>query len=119
MIKKLIKSNSLEKSKWEHKFTPRIINPVKIVNAVIFSADEQVRNGRRVLEENMPWINTSVLYDPISVSNYKSDQATVLIFDDTAMTFVDSEKICQNNTDVVQVLLSSNDFIHRSPPFAF
>ena len=108
----------LKKESWEYTFTPRIINPVKIKNAVIFSADEEVREAERALKENMPWINTRIFFDPISVSDYRSDQASVLIFDDTAMTFIDSEKIHQNNKDVMLVLLSSNDFIHRSPPAA-
>ncbi|MGD2296002.1 MAG: hypothetical protein PVF22_09200 [Candidatus Aminicenantes bacterium] len=98
------------------KFVPRIINPVKIARAVIFSAEESVRKAVGTLEENMPWIECSVFSDPLSVSNYQSDLATVFLLDDTSMAFVDSEKIHKNNPDAVIVLLSSNDLIHRSPP---
>ena len=98
------------------KFVPRIINPVKITRAVIFSAEESVRKVVGRLEENMPWIECCVFGDPLSVSNYQSDQAVVFLLDDTSIAFVDSEKIHKNNKDAVIVLLSSNDLIHRSPP---
>jgi len=108
--------NLAKKKNREFKFVPRIINPVKIGNAVIFSAEERVRKTSRILKENMPWVKVEVLADPISVSNYVSDQASVLIFDDIAMTLIDDKKIRQNNRDVVLVLLSSNNLIHCSPP---
>jgi len=98
------------------KYFPRIINPLKIAETIIFSAEESVRKAKAVLAENMPWIECKVLNDPVKVSNYSSDLATVFLFDDTSMAFIDSEKIHQNNGDAVIVLLSSNDFIHRSPP---
>lgn len=98
------------------KFVPRIINPVKITRVVIFSAEESVRKVVGRLEENMPWIECCVFGDPLSVSNYQSDQAVVFLLDDTSIAFVDSEKIHKNNKDAVIVLLSSNDLIHRSPP---
>ncbi len=100
----------------EYTFKPRIINPVKIANVLLFSADELVRKSIDTLKENMPWINVCVLKDPISASNYKSDRASVLICDDTAMTIVDRTKIYRNNKNTILVLLSSNDFIHHSPP---
>lgn len=102
--------------KREFKFIPRIINPVKIVNAVIFSADEQVRKASEILKENMPWVQVKILRDPISTSNYQSEKPSVLMFDDVAMNIVDAEKIKQNNNDAVLVLLSSNHSIHCSPP---
>lgn len=108
--------NSKKKHKREFTFSPRIINPVKINNVIIFSADEQVRETRKVLSENMPWINVDVISDPVSVSNYKSDRASVIIFDDMAMILANTEKLHQNNKDVILVLLSSNEFIHCSPP---
>lgn len=115
---KQLKSNSSKKRNREFKFVPRIINPVKISNTIIFSADELVRKASETLKENMPWIKVVVFSDPVSVSNYKSDQATVILVDDMAMTFIDTEKIRQNNKDVMLVLLSSNEFIHCSPPAA-
>lgn len=97
-------------------FSPRIINPKKIANVILFSADEKVRKSGKVLEKEMPWINCTVLSDPISVSNFFSERATVFVLDDTSMTFVDSKKIQENNKDAVVILLSSNDQIHRSSP---
>jgi hypothetical protein len=100
----------------EFPFLHRTINPVKIKYAIIFSADEQVRNIKKVLEENVPWIVTEVFYDPISVSNYRPNHASVFIFDDTALNIVDTQKISQSTKDAVVILLSSNEFIHSSPP---
>lgn len=100
----------------EFTFHPRIINPEKIKFTVIFSADELVRNAKKVLEEKMPWIATEVFYDPISVSSYRQGHASVFIFDDTALNIVDSSKIRQNNEDAILVLLSSNELIQCSPP---
>jgi hypothetical protein len=102
--------------KREFKFVPRIINPVKIANVVIFSAEERVRQASGILKESIPWIKVDVLPDPISASNYGSEQASVLIFDDIAMTLIDDKKIRKNVQDVVLVLLSSNSMIHCSPP---
>lgn len=99
-----------------HVFYPRIINPVKFSRAIIFSAEEEVRKSKQVLVESMPWTEVEIYHDPISVSNYRSDKASVVILDDTALIVVDADKIRENNKDVVLVLLSSNDFISRSPP---
>jgi len=97
-------------------FYPRIINPVKFSRAIIFSAEEEVRKSKQVLVESMPWTEVEIYRDPIAVSDYKSDKASVIILDDTALIVVDADKIRENNKDVVLVLLSSNDFISRSPP---
>ena len=105
-----------EKNPKEFPFLLRIINPEKIKHAVFFSADEHVRNAKKVLEEKMPWIVTAVFSDPLSVSNYRPDHASALIFDDTALNIVDTQKIRQNTKDAVLVLLSSNEFIQCSPP---
>ena len=118
MTKKATTSNFLKKQNREYKFVPRIINPVKIENVVIFSADEMVRKASKTLKENMPWLNVYVLSDPGAVSNYYSDKPAVIILDDPAMTFVNTEKLSHNNKDVVCVLLSTYDFIHCSPPAA-
>jgi len=100
----------------EFKFVPRTINPVKIVNAFIFSANKQVRESRLVLQENRPWTKVKLFSDPVSISNHQADGASVFIFDDTALPFVDVQKIKQNNADAVIILLSSNEQIHCSPP---
>ena len=105
-----------KKSPQEFPFLPRIINPEKIKHAVFFSADEHVRNAKKVLQEKMPWIVTAVFSDPLSVSNYRPDHASAFIFDDTALNIVDTQKIRQNAKDAVLVLLSSNEFIQCSPP---
>jgi len=102
--------------KREFKFIPRIINPVKIARAVIFSADEQVRKASKILKENMPWVPVEILRDPISASNYKSEKPSVLMFDDVGMNIINATKIRQNNNDAILVLLSSNQSIHCSPP---
>jgi hypothetical protein len=97
-------------------FYPRIINPEKFTHAVIFSAEEDVRKAKNALTENMPWTGVLVFSDPLSVSNFVSNEASVFILDDTALVLADTEKIRRNNKDVVFVLLSYNDFVHRSPP---
>jgi len=100
----------------EFPFIPRIINPVKVWKVVIFSAETRIRESSQILSENMPWLKVEILYSPASVSHYKSDQATVFLFDDTALPIIDSEKIRKNNPDAVLILLSANSFIHCSPP---
>jgi hypothetical protein len=64
----------------------------------------------------MPWIDVSLVKDSISASNYKSEAPSVLICDDTAMSIIDTTKITRNNQNMILVLLSSNNFIHHSPP---
>jgi len=102
--------------KKEFRFTPRIINPVKIKNVVIFSADEQIRKTKSVLEKSMPWVKVDILSDPISAGNYRSKRAMVLILDDVALNLVDTETVKQNNKDAVIVLLSATELIQCSPP---
>jgi len=109
---------SIKSPKEEFPFHPRIINPVKIKNAVIFSADEHIRQTQSILEKEMPWISVEILSDPISVDNYKSEGATIFILDDVAMNLVHPEPVKQRNKDSVFALLSANEFIHCSPPSA-
>jgi len=105
-----------KKRRRESSFIPRIINPVKVEKAVIFSAETRIRESSQILDENMPWLQTKILYSPQSVSQVKSDRATVFLFDDTALPLVDVEKIRRNNSEAVLVLLSANAYIHCSPP---
>jgi hypothetical protein len=100
----------------EFPFVPRIINPVKVEEAVIFSAETRIRESAQILNENMPWLQTKILYSPQAVSQVKSDRATVFLFDDTALPLVDAERIRRNNREAVVVLLSANAYIHCSPP---
>jgi len=116
MNQKKDRSSTPEATLNEFAFYPRIINPVKFSHAIIFAAEEEVRKAKNVLAESMPWTKVDVLSDPMSVSNYTSDEASVIFLDDTALIVVDTNKIRQNNRDVVLVFLSSNDFIHSSPP---
>lgn len=102
--------------KKEFQFTPRIINPVKIKNVIIFSADEQIRQTKNVLGKNMPWVTVDILSDPISAGNYQSDGAMVLILDDVALNLVDTTTVKQKNKDAIVVLLSASELIHCSPP---
>jgi hypothetical protein len=100
----------------EFPFVPRIINPVKIGKVVIFAAEARIRESSQILSENMPWIKTEIFTNPQSVSEYKSEQATVFLFDDTALPLIDSRKIRAHNPEAVVVLLSANPFVHRAPP---
>ncbi len=102
--------------KREFKFVPRIINPVKIANAVIFSADEQLREAGDSLKESLPWVQVKILRDPLSASNYQAAQPSVMIFDDVALNIVDANRIKQNNSNAILALLSFNPSIHCSPP---
>ncbi|MGD8540260.1 MAG: hypothetical protein PVI66_16235 [Candidatus Aminicenantes bacterium] len=110
------KETKLNEQRKEFVFTPRIINPVKIQNVVIFSADEQIRETQSVLKENMPWINVEVLHDPISVGAYQSEGAMVLILDDVALNLVDTQSVKNKNKDVVVALLSASELVHCAPP---
>ena len=102
----------------EFPFNPRIVNPVRIEKTIIFSADEQIRNSAAVLREKMPWIKVLLYSNPLEVSSYISDKATVFLLDDTAISLVDAEKIRKNNKDAVIILLTSNEYIQRSHPSA-
>jgi hypothetical protein len=110
------KEASPSAQKKEYSFTPRIINPVKIQNVLIFSADEQIRQTRDILEKNMPWIAVDVVIDPQSLENIRSEGALVLILDDVALNLANTEQIRQKNKDIIIVLLSANELIHCSPP---
>jgi len=100
----------------EFKFIPRIINPAKISNVAIFSADEQIRQASRTLKENMPWVSINILSNPIEATHYRSTGPAVAIFDDIALSFVNEDELRKNNSDILLVLLSSNSKIHCSPP---
>ncbi len=105
-----------KKRRREFPFIPRIINPVKVEKAFIFSAEVRIRESSQILNENMPWLQTEILCSPQAVSLVKSDRATVFLFDDTGLPLVDAAKIRRNNPQAVVVLLSANAYIHCSPP---
>ena len=100
----------------EFPFIPRVINPIKIKNVFIFSADEDIRKSQGVIRAEMPWIQGRVLSNPLMVSEIRSSNPTVMILDDTAMNLVDINKIRQNNDSIVIVLLSYHKLVHCSPP---
>jgi hypothetical protein len=102
----------------EYPFTPRIINPVRIKRAAFFAADSQLRESRSILEENMPWLKTDILYSPQSVMDDDSGDPCVFLFDDTSLAFIDAEKVRARNKDAVLALLSFQPFVHCSPPQA-
>ncbi len=99
-------------------FIPRIINPVRIKRAVLFTADAQVREGREILEKRIPWLKTEVLFDPEAVMSVSFPEASVFLFDDTALSILDTGRIRARNPDAVIVLLSFQTYIHCSPPQA-
>jgi hypothetical protein len=100
----------------EFSFIPRIINPIKIKDVILFSADETIRRSEGILRAAMPWLRVRVLSNPLAVSQVQSDSAMVLILDDVAMNLTDVERIRQNNEHVVIVLLSFHKFVQCSPP---
>jgi hypothetical protein len=109
-------SKKYSKPKREFPFKPRIINAKRMVNAVLFSGEEQIRGTRNLIAENMPWITIHEKFDPASVTGFISKSPTVFLMDDTSLPLVDTKKIKENNGDAVIVLLSSIDLIQSSPP---
>lgn len=97
-------------------FVPRIINPIKIRQVVLFAADEAVRASREIIQAEMPWADVQVLSNPLAVSNLHFDGAMVVIVDDMALNLVDTDKMRRNNPNVVIVLLSFHRFVQCSPP---
>ncbi len=97
-------------------FVPRIINPIKISQAVVFAGETLIRDATAGLREEMPWLESVVLADPATATNFEADGAAVFIFDDTALPFVDTTTIRANNPQAAIVLLSANPFIQCSPP---
>jgi len=100
----------------EYPFVPRIINPVKMKRAIIFSADAQVRESGKNLRETMPWLKAEVCSDPQAVMNVVSEEASVFLFDDTGLAILDARKISERNTNAILVLLSFQPFIQCAPP---
>lgn len=100
----------------EYEFIPRIINPVKMKRALLFAADPQVRESKRILEEKMPWIRPEILPDPFAALRMASEEASVFLFDDTGLALLEAEKIREQNQNAVLVLLSFQPFIQCAPP---
>ena len=45
-------------------FTPRVINSVKIEEALIFSAAEELQKAAKTLRRDMPWVTPRILSGP-------------------------------------------------------
>ncbi len=97
-------------------FYPRVVNPVKINQVLILSADEEVKKSGQVLEDQMPWVEVCVLSNPGEAEQVKRSQAFVLVCDDTGLNLLDTQKIRRRNKDVAVVLISAIDMIQCSPP---
>ena len=103
----------------EYEFVPRIINPVKLKRALFFAADAQIRESRKVLRENMPWLKTEILPDPQSVLGAASDEPSVFLLDDTGLAILDPRRLRSGRRPTaVFALLSFQPFIQCSPPQA-
>lgn len=108
--------NSKNRSEHDYKFSPRIINPKKIEHAVIFSADEKIRNASHILADRMPWLKVDILGDPVSAATYRARKPSVMIFDDMALSLTNTDHLRNGTQDIVIILLSSNAYIQCSPP---
>jgi hypothetical protein len=100
----------------ETAFYPRIINPARFSRAVIFAADETVRDAAGELAERMPWTRVEVARDPRLLERVPIDGATVYIYDDTGLIVAETEQFRGRSGDRVHILLSANEIIHSSPP---
>jgi len=94
---------------------PRVINPRKIKQVIIFSALEELQKAKKPLQRNIPWVNVHVFTDPFHLMNFQSEDASVLLCDDTGLNLLDTQSLKKNNPDLVIVLLSSIEIIHCSP----
>ncbi len=98
-------------------FAPRVINPVKIENALIFSAAEELQRAAKTLKRDMPWVTPRILTAPAEAMQIPPGKgASVLICDDTALNLLDTDTIKKRNPDLVVALLSSMEVIRCSPP---
>jgi len=99
-------------------YAPRVINPVPITQALIFSAAEEPQKAAKTLKRDMPWIKSTILSDPIEALHFRSKNPAVLICDDTALNLLNTPRIKRRNPDLLVALLSSMEMIHCSPPAA-
>jgi hypothetical protein len=118
MAKREDPAGSQRQQRREFRFVPRIINPFKIKDVIIFSTDETVRNAWRVLQSEMPWLQVHVLTNPAATASHRSAGEAVFIVDDVTINLADLERIRATNEDAVIVLLSFVRFVQFSPPGA-
>ena len=98
----------------ENYFAPRIINPAKIAQVLIFSADEYIQKAEKKLIKDMPWVKVHLLSSPTAAVNFQSDKPTVLICDDTALSLLDTKSMKRRNPDIIIILMSAIEMIHCS-----
>jgi len=97
-------------------FKPRVIHPVKVTDVVVLSAEEAIRSAVDAIRGAMPWAGVRLCFDPVSVAEFKSDGASVVLLDDTALNLTDTSRFRRNNKNAVVLLLSSNEIVGCSPP---
>jgi hypothetical protein len=97
-------------------FKPRVIHPVKVTDVVVFSAEEAIRSSVDALRGAMPWADVRLLFDPVSVAEFTSGGASVVLLDDTALNLTDTSRLRRNNKSAVVLLMSSNEIVSCSPP---
>jgi len=115
-VAKLTVAPTETESGLEPAFYPRIINPVRFSRAVVFAADEDVRAAAADLAAVMPWTKVETAEDPQALDAARDRAATVFVFDDTGLIVADLARRRATGGDRVNILLSMNDVIHRSPP---
>ncbi len=97
-------------------FVPRIINPVKIKDAVICASDQSLRDCRSIIQTEMPWVNCQVIASPQALSASRMADPAAIIMDDVALSLTDTDKLRESNRDIIIVLLSYIGLIQHSPP---
>lgn len=97
-------------------YAPRVINPIKIEQVLIFSAAEELQKAAKTLKRDMPRVTPRVLTSPKEAMQIPARQASVLICDDTALNLLDAAAIKKRNPDLVIALLSSVEVVSCSPP---
>jgi hypothetical protein len=100
----------------EFEFVPRIINPVRIKRVIFFTADAELRESRRGLEESMPWLKVETLSGTPSVPPATSEEALLILCDDTGLALLDDAMIRKQNPNAVLALLSYHRLVQCSPP---
>jgi hypothetical protein len=97
-------------------FTPRIINPDKIREVVVFSGDGPIREAGASLQTQMPWVRVRIITNPATLSQLRSECGLALIVDDAALNIADTEMLRRNNKDAVICLLSRHKLVQTAPP---
>ncbi|MCX6833863.1 MAG: hypothetical protein NTW07_01805 [candidate division Zixibacteria bacterium] len=97
-------------------FTPRIVNPDKIREVVIFSGDGPIREAGASLQTQMPWVHVRTITNPATLVQFRSEYGLAFIMDDAALNIADTEMLRRNNKDAVICLLSRHKLVQTAPP---